>query len=233
MPTKSKRSHSLSFNFDPTIPAQPARSKPSHQYQEFQHLYRRSKIINKNLWMNSGFIEDDYCTPTPDMRINTLPEASEGTKTEIVCATFSYIDTSYTRTSYFTTPAASDCVQRLCFNVTLAESLYSSGYRSRSRSGSICTVLNNVNIECLPMVDVPLPELPVMPVLPSPSMVFNLNESNVLQSTVKDSLDFSTVSVRAEVFTFSDVSIQVMDEVIVYKSERLYSGRSRRAVGWF
>ena len=64
-------------------------------------------------------------------------------------------------------------------------------------------------------------------------MVFNLNESNVLQSTVKDSLDFSTVSVRAEVFTFSDVSIQVMDEVIVYKSERLYSGRSRRAVGWF
>ena len=81
------------------------RQRHSHPPHTFSTLYRRSKIVNKQLFLNSGFMEDDYwLTPaleqpsrvteiTDNMACNTSKAESCGSSDPIrrvISATFAY-----------------------------------------------------------------------------------------------------------------------------------------------
>ena len=103
--------------------------RPHHSYppQNFQTMYRRSHIVNKQLFLNSGFVEDDYIYspyhPEPsnvsEERTTYRAETSANPsvpKHRVISATFAYSG------SAFSIPArrlnSDTSVPKLVFDVT-------------------------------------------------------------------------------------------------------------------
>ena len=248
MPKKACRtanSTMLSIRYDcntsapkPSAP-KPYTPKPSAPSHNFRQMYTRSKIINKNVFMNSGLIEDDYCySPHHIETLSELsmPETSYFTeRRQVISATFSYLSTS-SYTSYTPSPV-NDCVHKLCFNVTLAESVSSSGYLSKSEFRTSSTISQNTvimnNIQTLDLspntvvsLDLSpnfLPVLPIMPRLPNPV------KKKMLLAHIKN------VYIPARPTHTGAKPSPPINEVAtpsLFKSNRLSSGKKRRAVAW-
>ncbi|KAL5248419.1 hypothetical protein ACHWQZ_G017562 [Mnemiopsis leidyi] len=102
--------------------------RPHHSYppQNFQTMYKRSQIVSKQLFLNSGFMEDDYIYSPYLPEHHDISEEQTTHQTEItqspdkhvISATFAYSASNFSSRTYRLNTDTSLALPKLVFDIT-------------------------------------------------------------------------------------------------------------------